>query len=244
MPDTFKSAFIIIRDGTEYTANEWVEYLKKQENNYERGYTAEMIKHYARRKQNGFSYKKYVDLPGELWKEIKGSKNVQGHWEISNLNRVKHITGHMENVMSGNRLRLTNGYPIITINKKQWLCHILVFMTFFPEEYAMKKPWEVILHEDDNKLDFRPSKLRLGTPSENSVDAHCNGKYDGKKSARMRCASYIDGEFEKEHESQKDAVKYLISKGFEKASPSSICMALSETYKTKTAYGRTWKRIM
>lgn len=243
MPATFKSAFIIIRDGNEYTATEWVEYLKKQENNFGREYTVEMIKHYARRKQNGFSYKKYEDLPGELWKEIEGSKNAQGKWEISNMNRVKHITGHMENVLSENRLRLKNGYPIITINGKQWLCHILVFMTFFPEEYATKKPREVILHEDDNKLDFRPSKLRLGTLSENSIDAHYNGKYDGKNSARMRCASYINGELEKEHESQKDAVKYLYSIGFEKATSSSICMALSETYKTKTAYGRTWERI-
>ncbi len=244
MPNTFKSAFVIIRDGKEYTATEWVDYLKKQENNFGREYTVEMIKHYARRKQNGFVYKEYPDLPGELWKEIKGSKNVQGQWKISNMSRVKHITTQAENVLSGNRLRLTNGYPIITINGKQWLCHILVFMTFFPEEYATKKPGEVILHEDDNKLDFRPSKLRLGTPSENSIDAHYNGKYGGTKSARMRCASYINGEFEKEHESQTDAVKYLNSIGFEKASPSSICMALGETYNTKTAYGRTWKKIM
>lgn len=244
MPGTFKSAFIIIRDENEYTASEWVEYLKKQENIYGRGYTVEMIKHYARRKQNGFSYKKYEDLSGEMWKEIKGSENVQGRWEISNMNRVKHITGHMENVLSGNRLRITNGYPIITINGRIWLCHILAFMTFFPEEYAKKKPGEVILHEDDNKLDFRPSKLRLGTPRENSIDAHYNGKYDGKKSARIRCASYIDGVFEKEHESQKDAVKYLNSFGFEKAVASSICMALNETYNTKSAYGRTWEKIM
>jgi len=114
-------------------------------------------------------------------------------------------------------------------------------MTFFPEEYAAKKSEEFVLHEDDDKLDFRPYKLRIGTRSQNGTDAHNNGKYDGTKTARTKCDSYIDGIFEKEHIGQRDAVRYLKLIGFEKAMQRNISMALSG-YR-KNAYGRTWKKI-
>lgn len=61
----------------------------------------------------------------------------------------------------------------------------------------------MVLHEDDDKLDFRPHKLRLGTSSQNSRDAYNNGK----QSERVKCASYIDGVLEKEHLSQSDALR-------------------------------------
>jgi hypothetical protein len=57
-----------------------------------------------------------------------------------------------------------------------------------------------------------------------------------------RCKSYINGEFEKEHKSKTDAVMHLKSVGFENVMIGNISMALSETYETKTAYGRTWER--
>ena len=114
-------------------------------------------------------------------------------------------------------------------------------MTFFPKDYSLKKPNEIILHENDNRLDFRPHKLRLGTPSDNTKDAHDNGKYDGTQKERVKCTSYINGVVEKEHNSQMNAVNYLKSIGFEKATCSSICQVLSG--KCKTAYGRTWKRV-
>jgi hypothetical protein len=244
-PETFKTAFGIIRDGEERTFKEWADYfnLKDEKNPFGREYTSGMIKSYAQKKQHGFSYKVYPDLPGEIWKEIEGSKNTRGHWEISDMNRVKYITNHVENILSGERLGLLNGYPTITINGKHWLCHILSFMTFFPEEYANKNPNENVLHEDDDPLDFRPHKLRLGSQSDNIRDAHNNGKYDGKKTARMKCMSYIDGVYELMHDSQEDAVKYLKSIGYDKASKGHIGKALNDNYTSDFAYDRTWEKI-
>ena len=205
-----------------------------------------MIRSYARRKQLGFSYKEYPDLPEEVWKRIEKYENKIGRWEISNMNRVKYITNHAENVLYGERLCLdNNGYPIVGINGKKRTCHTLSFMAFFPEEYSSKRTDEMILHEDDDRNDFRPHKLRLGTHSNNGIDAHENGKYYNTKSERMKCASYIDNVLEKEHISQVDAVNHLKSLGFQKADSSKISKALKLFVDGKTSirYGRTWKPI-
>jgi hypothetical protein len=237
-PETLKSAFVIVRDGVEKTAKEWANHLKDEKNVYGNNYTIHSIKRYTQTKMFGFSYKEYSDLQGEIWKEITGSKNSNGKWEISNMNRVKYITKLAENVFSGDRLDRRGGYPKIFINGKTWYCHILAFKTFYPDEYAAKKTDEMVLHEDDDKLDFRPHKLRLGTRSENTNDAHINGKYNSTKSERKRCASYIDGVFEKEYESRGDAVRYLKNIGHIKANKGNIGSAISGGL--KTAYGRTW----
>ena len=245
-PETFKTAFLVDRYGeNEKTVNEWADYLNSrgEKNPFDREYTKGMINKYAQNKQHGFEYKKYPDLPGEIWKEIIDSKNKKGRWEVSDMNRFKYITNHVENVLSGDRLGLNNGYPTVTINEKQWKCHILAFMTFFPEEYANKKPDEMVLHEDDDRLDFRPHKLRLGTRSENGKDAHNNGKYDGTKTARMKCVSYIDGVYELMHDSQHDAMRYLRHIGYKKASNGGISNALNDKSTSNIAYGRTWKLI-
>ena len=177
MPDTLRSAFIIVKGEDEKTAKEWVDHLKGETNSFGRGYTVNMILKYARHKQFGFSYKEYQNLSDEVWKEITGSKTTRGHWEISNMNRVKYVTNFAENVLEGDRIGLTNDYPRIVLG----YCHILSFMTFFPHKWSNKKLDEMVLHEDDNRLDFRPHKLRLGTHSENTKDAHDNGKYGGTK---------------------------------------------------------------
>lgn len=240
MPETLKNAFIIVNGDEEKTANGWVEHKKNEKNPFGREYTTGVINHYAQKKHFGFSYKEYPDLPGEVWKNIVGT---DGTWRISDMNRIKWITSHAENVLSGERLGMDNGYPAIRFNKKKWYCHILSFMTFFPDEYANKKPNEYVLHEDDERLDFRPHKLRLGTQTENGNDAHNNGKYDETNTVRMKCTSYIKDVFEKEHISQHEAVKYLKSLDikYKKASQGKISMVLSGD--RKTAYGRTWKRV-
>lgn len=237
------NAFIVVRDGVENVIKDWVVHLRGEKNPFGNEYTVIMIKKYAQKKQFGFSYKEYPDIQGEIWKEIVGSENGQGHWEISNMNRVKYVTKHAENVLSEERLFLRNGYPTISINGKKWRCHTLTLMTFFPEEYAVKKPNENVLHQNDDKLDFRPHKLRLGTQSENGIDAHNNGSFDGKNTARMKCISYINEIFEKEHDSQDAAVKYLKSRGYTKAGQGNISQALlaSRDGKVLTKYGRTWK---
>jgi hypothetical protein len=234
-----KTALIIVKDGLEKTANEWLLYFKDQKNSNGRDYTVTMFNRYAQKKQHGFSYKEYPNLSGEVWKEIADSKSTYGRWEISNMSRVKYITKYAENVLSGERLGLDNGYPVININGRSLPCHILSFMTFFPDKWENKKPAEMILHENDDKLDFRPNKLRIGTRNENMTDAHINGCHDGKESARIKCVSYVNGVFEKKHDSQLDAVRYLKSIGFEKAASVNISTALRRTH--RVAYGRTWK---
>ena len=243
IPNTFKTAFIVVKNEVEKTIDEWVEILKDERTPRGREYNKNVITQYAQKKKCGFFYKEYSDLDGEIWKEITCSKNKMGQWKISNMNRVKYVTKHAENVLSGDRLGLRGGYPRIKINGKEWYCHILSFMTFSPEEYANKKPDEIVLHEDDDKMDFRPHKLRIGTSSENCIDAHNNGKHYGTKSSRMKCASYIEGEFEKEHESQSFAIRYLKTLGYEKASSTNISAVLIGNGKQKTAYGRTWEIV-
>jgi len=238
IPGKYNTTFLIVKNGEEKTSKEWAEHLKDEKNHLGHEYTDGMIKKYAQKKQLGFSYKEYPDLDNEVWKDIVGTKEK---WKISDMNRVKQITSHAENVLSGDRIGLVKGYPKVSISGKTWPCHILSFMTFFPEEYANKKKNEMILHEDDDKLDFRPHKLRLGTHSANAADAHKNGKYENMKSVKMKCVSYLQGIIEKEHESQHDAAKYLKSKGHPKASEGNICIALSGIY--RTAYDRTWEKI-
>jgi len=247
--DTMKSAFLIDRDGEEKTKKEWADYLnsKDEKNPYGREYTPGMIKKYAQKKQHGFAYKKYLDLPGEIWKDVEGSKNSQGMWKVSNKNRVKYVTNHAENVLEKDRLGLNGGrYPKIYFNGKHWGLHVVVFMTFFPYKWANKKPDEMVCHKEDDRMDFRPEMLRLGTQSENIKDAHDNGKYDGTLSERQKCASYIDGVFEKKHESQHDAAEYLRLNGCKKASHGAVGRALNGTNKNgslKVRYGRTWVLI-
>jgi len=244
-PDTKKDAFLVDRYGEEKTFKEWAEYLnsKGEKNPYGREYTFKMIQVYAQKKQHGFAYKKYPDLEGEIWKDVEGSKTKQGMWKVSNMKRVKYVTKFAENVLEKDRLGLLSGYPTIYFNGKHWLLHIVVFTTFFPDEWANKKPDEMVLHKEDDKLDFRPEMLRLGTASENAKDAHDNGKYDGTLSERQKCASYIDGILEKKHESQVAAAEYLRSIGFDKADQNSISQALRGKNKDgspKIRYGRTW----
>lgn len=237
-----KSAFIVVNDGMEKTVNEWVFHLEGKKNAFGNEYTVQMIIRYAQKKQFGFSYKEYPDLPREIWKEMIWSKNTKGVWKISDMNRVKYITKFAENVLTGERLDISSGYPRICINGQSWHCHVLSFMMFFPDEYANKKSGEMILHEEDNRLDFRPHKLRLGTHSENMTDAHANGKHDGKKTMRHACMSYVNNVFEKEYESLAAAEIYLRSLGYEKASYNKIGLALRN--KRKTAYSRTWALVI
>ncbi|AGE51263.1 hypothetical protein PBCVCVG1_680L [Paramecium bursaria Chlorella virus CVG-1] len=238
--ETYKSAFIIVKDGIEKTANEWVDHMNATKLPKEREFTNGMIAKYAQRKTRGFAYKEYPDLEGEDWKSIKSSKNKRGHWKISNMNRVKYITTTgTENVLWGERLGWCGGYPVVRINGKLWLCHILAFEAFNPK---VVRGDMLVRHENDEKEDFRPHKLLLGTAPDNGKDSHVNGKRDGTKSVRMKCASYIDGVHEEDHLSQSAAAEYLKSKGYPKASGNKISMALSGVQ--KLAYGRTWQKIL
>ena len=61
----------------------------------------------------------------------------------------------------------------------------------------------------------------------------------------MGCISYINGIFEKEHDSQRDAELYLKQLGYDKASFTNIGKVLKACTNEKIImrYGRTWKKI-
>ena len=198
-PETYKSALIVIRDGLEMTIKEWVEYLKDEKTSRGNLFTIGVIKKYAQRKSNGFSYKVYTNLPGEIWKEVPDSKNSQGRWEVSNKKRVKYKTKHADRVLDVSELCKSGGYPTVNINGKNRKLHQLVFQLFHPEKYAAMTSRDVVRHKKDDKLDCRPEELLTGTRSQNVIDAHDNDKYDNKKTERKKCVSYIDGKKEKEH---------------------------------------------
>lgn len=243
-PDAYNNALIITNGAKEMTAKEWTSVYKKADNT---SYTERYIRQLAENKSNGFSYKEYPNLEGEVWIPVPGSKNNKGEWFCSNMSRMKHITRYAENVYDTERLgRTSDGYPVIGINNKSEPCHRVVYRSWFPEEFEEMKPGEMILHNDDDKLDFRPHMLRIGTCSENGMDAYDNGKFDDKTTSRKKCASYINGVLEKEHESQHDAMRYLRANGHPKARQSSISEALNTTTKygeSKINYGRTWKYV-
>jgi hypothetical protein len=244
-PGVNKDALIVVRDGIEKTINEWVEYLKHEKNPFGREYTKGAIEGYLKKKMFGFAFKEYPDLPGEIWKTIEGGKSSRGYWMISDMNRIKFITKQAENVLSGERLGMSSkGYPTININNKQKYCHILAFMTFFPDEWAAKKSNENVLHKNDDKLDFRPHMLRLESQSQNIIDAHNNGCYGDAQSGRMKCVSYIDGVYELLHDSQTDAANYLKHIGYKKVDRGSIGAAIGGKRNRKSAYDRTWKQVL
>jgi hypothetical protein len=239
-PEEYINAFIIVRGALEMTNKGWIRHLSKEKNHMGREYTESMIKHYARQKQHGFSYKVYDDLPEEKWYKVIDSENKMGHWEISDQNRIAYVSSHARNVIDSTRFGFKGKYPTIGINGKNRLLHDVAFEAYYPKAYAEKMPHEIILHKNDDKLDFRPHVLSIGNASKNAKDAHDNGCHIGTKNARMACCSYVDGVFEKMHESQDAAVKYLRANEYPKVSQGHISTALgSKTVLTR--YGRTWK---
>ncbi|AGE58128.1 hypothetical protein PBCVNW6652_775L [Paramecium bursaria Chlorella virus NW665.2] len=245
-PNALKSAFLIVKDGVAKTAKEWELFLEGQSKNNGNAYKASDIKKYAQRGTNGFSYETYDDLEGEIWKFVEGSKMPRSYVEISNKNRIKRITPITTHVYGIDNMSFSNGYPVLSLGgKKSVGLHVIAFKTFFPEEYNKKNPEEMVLHINDNKNDFRPENLRLGTASKNTKDAYDNGKYDGTKRGKQKCASYIDGKLEKIHESQSEAMRYMRSIGYDKAYVSGINAALNAFREGKVVsrYDRTWELV-
>lgn len=241
-PTKYSSAFIIVKNNIiEKTANEWVEYLKDELSPYGNPYTKDVLLQYARKQIHGFRYKVFEDLPGEEWKVIEGSQNKKNStWYVSSEGRMKYKTQFAENVLTADQLTKIEGYPAVRFAGKIWLCHVVAFKTFFPAEYATKLDNEIVRHLKDNRLDFRPKMLNLGSPSQNRTDAYNNGKYDSANKARKPVASYINDEFERNHESLMSAAEYLRNNGHLLANTTCIRAGLDNN---SVRYGRTWKRI-
>ena len=245
MPKTLRTARIIMNDlfpDDELTAKEWCELYTKPDGIK---YHHKTISKWAQNKKNGFSYKTYGDLNDEEWKLV--GKPNENHVEISNKNRVKDVTfsssGREEHILSVEQLCLQGGYPCKIIDGVNYLVHILVFQLWYPDLWANKKENEMVLHHKDNRLDFRPENLYLGTPSENGKDAHDNGKYEGKKTARKPCIAYKDDAVVEEFKSKRDAARYLEEHNEDlkfKTAEIGIRRALD---KNKEYKGFTWKSV-
>jgi len=243
-PKTYKSAFKIIQDNLEMTANGWASYYKK---NYDKDYKKKKFNYLARNKIDGFSYKEYPDYHDEEWKQYTYSNNVI--YKISNMNRIKYITSYAEHVIDSKDMHKASGYPVVSINGVQEYAHIIVFKLFFPEQWGQKIENEIVLHEDDNKLDFRPHKLRLGTPSMNGHDAYDNGRYDETNRERKQCVMYdINGNKINDFRGSSHAAEYIINirnSGNIKIIARKIRGVLDKFYKDgvtcRTAYGYIWK---
>ena len=232
IPKAKKNASLIVHNGREQTAKEWAFEMNKSNNS---------IIGYAR-KDGDWSFKVFLNLEGEIWKQVKDSNTSMGNWEISNKGRVAFVSKHFRNVMTSDQLScIGGGYPSIGIKGVQNYTHVLAFKTFFPEEWANKRDDQFVLHADDDKKNFYIDNLRLGTIHENSREAHDNGCHDGKSSQRMSCVatSVIDGT-EQKFESKREAVRWLREHINPKASWGGIndCIHNKER---KSAYGFIWR---
>jgi hypothetical protein len=248
----FKTGVVIVKDGEERTPKDWVKHLENDTTPRGTKYTESIIKKYANLGIHGFSHKKYKDLKGEVWRPVVNSGTSQViRWEISNMNRVKCVKSANEKVFEGSALSRIQGYPFINIRGARRLCHLIAFEAFFPEEYAKmvaennslpSRDQKLILHKEDDRKDFRPHMLRVGTRRDNAKDARANGKYMGTKSDCRGCVSYINGVLEHKFQSMKEAARYLKANGYEKASGGCISYALTkyENNVVSECYGRTW----
>ncbi|ABU43749.1 hypothetical protein AR158_C203R [Paramecium bursaria Chlorella virus AR158] len=245
-PETLRSARIIVNElfpDDELTAKEWTELLTKPDGTK---YSRITILEWARTRENGFSYKTYEKIDVEEWK-IYGDPD-KNHVAISNKNRVKDVTvsesGHKEeHVRTADQLCLWGGYPSKKIDGVKHRVHILVFQLWYPDLWANRKPDDMVLHKHDNRLDFRPKNLYLGTGSKNVTDSYDNGKRDGTKSARQACIAYKNDEIIEEFESLSDAARYLEEHNTYltfNAAINSIRRTLKKN-KNKEYKGFTWK---
>lgn len=229
-PKTLNNAFLI-RHGDEYmTIKEWA----LRENVHE-----DTIRWRAR-DDTSWHFKEYEDLPWETWLRVEDSKNLKGFWKVSDKKRAAYHTNNARKVYSTYEMRKINGYPVICINGKHEYLHVVVFRTFRPDDYAKMNSGDVIMHCNDDKLDCDPLTLKIGTRSENAKNAHDNGRHDGKKTQRRKCACYKDDELIKCFDSLADAERWLHTKN-PKASFTAIIKCLSG--KLKTAYGYVWKDL-
>jgi len=231
-PETHNNAFVIVHDEEGLTANEWAARVGVQ--------SQTILKRAQNVRNTEWSYKTYEDLPGEEWKLVEDSENSKGWWMASNLGRVAYHTNYTRKVSSPEELSTSGGYPSIGINGSPRLVHLVVFQTFRPEEYKAMKSDEMILHEDDDRMDCRIDKLRVGTATENGRDAHDNGKHDGTKTARHPCVAR-KGDESHPFKSLTDAVEWLRKNDHKKASPGPISKCLNG--KLKTAYGFAWTSV-
>lgn len=227
MPSSNSGSRIVVYNGVERTVKEWAEEL---------GVSVSTIKSWVYNKSE-WSYKNYDNISGEIWKTIGDNTDV------SSLGRVGKTNTSVRRVYDTCEICISNGYPVLNINKTKTYLHVLVFKAFFPSEYENKQIGTMVLHKNDNKLDCSIDNLYIGDGIDNTLDAHNNGKYDGKGKERLRCYCIsIQNGIRHDFESLTDAVSWLKNNGYDKAAKSSISRCLNNKQLKKT-YDHTWHKL-
>jgi hypothetical protein len=112
----------------------------------------------------GYKWEYYFEesKENEIWKEIPISIIGKSNYYVSNLGRFKDNKGIIKN-----DYKPSNGYKRLSINKKSYLIHRLVELSF--KENIQKKP--VVNHIDGNKLNNSVDNLEWTTHFENIIHA-------------------------------------------------------------------------
>lgn len=79
-------------------------------------------------------------------------------------------------------------YPIIVISGKKYRVHRIVALVegiITPEQFDTPSNDAIVMHLDDDKTNFRPENLRLGTFSENNVAVQSNPATSKRKRVRQ-----------------------------------------------------------
>lgn len=168
----------------------------------------------------------------EIWKDIKG---FEGHYQVSNLGRVKSIKFRKERILKP--AKVGSGYLQVDLRKngEHNLCkvHRLVCKVFLPNPKNLPQ----INHKDEDKTNNKVENLEW-------CDARYNNTYGtrtqraNEKNTNGKCSKPViqytkDGKVVKEWKSTKDVERNL---GYDHGSISKCCMG-----KYKSAYGFLWR---
>jgi hypothetical protein len=104
--------------------------------------------------QSNFTY-------DEIWINYDG-------YDISNWGRIKNRIGVIRNPIIG----VDEKYPKVSMNSKRYRVHQLIAKLFIPN--TNNHP--LVLHKDDNPLNYGINNLYWGTHKMNMVDSHKNGR--------------------------------------------------------------------
>ena len=163
----------------------------------------------------------------EIWKDIK---DYEGHYQVSNLSRVKSIKFGKERILKP--VTNSSGYLSVKLCKdgkvKAFTVHRLVAEAFLPNPHN----YSCVNHKDENKQNNNVSNLEW-----------CNCKYNinygtgierrSKKKSKPVLQYTLDGEFVREWESAKQAEK---EGGFDNGHIISVCKGKRPHHK-----GYIWK---
>lgn len=105
----------------------------------------------------------------KVWKSVPGYPGIDASSDGEiRINATEHIT---KGGVAGAYRRVSIIIDQKTKQRRLVYVHDLVCRAF----HGLPKKGQVVLHDDDDKLNCRPSNLKWGTQSDNITDAHANG---------------------------------------------------------------------